>query len=185
MNNTNWNSAKSNDVSIFEELFLTTVSNHSLTYLCLIQNKKQDDIKYETIMSHLIQYFIDDSDITQKLINQILDIDKKRKLLSILLLELKTLYITTLTLKKLLELDLDIVKHYTDIIKYFDNYGIKFSIDSIETNFVKNKVNIVHKLSVDTKASDINLRTEKEIKEYLTNIGNKMGCTLIVNIVGR
>ena len=170
------------NIEMFYDLYQLSIVNIILSYLCYIQTKKNDDIRFETILSHFIQYIVDNHDF-EGISKKVIEIDEKRKLLTVVLLDLKTLYITTSTLIRLLELELEVVKGYVDMFLYFDNYATEFNIENITKSQDRNNMSEIHSIRIYVRPENISSRSKSEIKDYITNIGKRLNLNFNVVIV--
>lgn len=171
------------ELVIFSELATQAITFHTLSYLYLTQSKKNDDVRYETIISHLIQYLVDETHIPDSYRKKVLDIDTKRKIVSLAISELETLYVPVQTLEKIIQFDMDKVKMYVKLLKYFDNYAFRFQIVSVEVENTKNnKRKEHHILSVDVHESKSSLKSETDIKNFITDLSSKLGISITVNL---
>lgn len=166
---------------ILSELAIQTVVYHTLSYLYSVQSKKDDDIRHETIISHFIQYLVDDLPTPDNYRRKIMDIDTKRKIIGLAISELNTLYVPLKTLEKMIQFDTDIIKMYLKMLKYFDNYGFKFEIVSVEKVDV-NRRKEQHILSVSVYESMARNKSDTEVREFVTKLVNEFGVSIKVDL---
>lgn len=169
------------ELTIFSELATQAVVYHTLSYLYSVQSKKSDDIRHETILSHFIQYLVDDIRTPDSYRRKIIDIDTKRKIVGLAISELSTLYVPLKTLEKIIQFDIDIIKMYLKMLRYFDNYAFKFEIVSVEKT-EGNRKKEYHILSVGVYESKSRNKSEAEIREFVTKLTNEFGVSITVNL---
>lgn len=170
-------------ISIFSDLSVQTLTYHTLSYLYLLQTKKEESLRHDTVISHYIQYLVDDTSIPDLYVRKVLDIDHKRKIISLGLLSLESIYVSLQTLEKLIQFETALISGYIKMIKYFDNYGFRFSIVSVENEtgaFRKKKQH--HKIAVDVYESKVNMKSKDEIADFITSVSKDLDIEVTVNL---